>query len=58
MDSEFPEEPRTSRTKTAEQPRAGRKCTIDLDDPDSLAEFLMEIARVVRDKKRITVTIE
>lgn len=52
------EEPACSRTKTAERPKVGRKVTIDLDDSDSLADFLAEVAKVIRERKRITVTIE
>lgn len=50
--------PSLSRTKTAERPKSGRKITIDLDDPDALADFLLEISRLVRERKRISVTIE
>lgn len=47
-----------SRTRTAELPKSGRKITIDLDDADSLSDFLIEIARLVKEKKRIVVTVE
>lgn len=50
--------PTRSRTKTAERPKSGRKITLDLEDPDALADFLLEISRLVRERKRISVTIE
>lgn len=52
------EEPSSSRTKTAERPQPGRKITLDLEDPDALADFLIEVSRLVRERKRISVTIE
>lgn len=50
--------PASSRTKTAERPKSGRKITLDLEDSDALADFLLEISRLVRERKRISVTIE
>jgi hypothetical protein len=55
LDIEQPCEPRT---KTAERPRSGRKITIDLDDADALSDFLLEISKLIRHRKRISVTIE
>lgn len=52
------EEPPSSRTKTAELPKSGRKVTIDLDDPEALANFLLEISQLIRERKRISVTVE
>lgn len=52
------DEPVMSRTKTAERPKSGRKITIDLEDSDALADFLAEISRLVRERKRISITIE
>lgn len=50
--------PSIPRTKTAEQPQVGRKITIDLDDAEGLATFLLEISQLVRARRRLTITIE
>ena len=52
------EPPTLPRTKTAEQPRVGRKLTIDLDDAEGLAAFLIEISQLVREHRRLTIIIE
>ena len=31
---------------------------LDLDDPNSLADFLEHVARLIRERKRIVITIE
>lgn len=51
------DEPVTSRAPTKPLPRRGR-LEIDLDDAKSVAEFLELMARMLKEKGRLIITIE
>jgi len=46
------------RTKTAPQPKTGHRIEIDLDDPDSLSDFLLQVSKLIREKRRVVIIIE
>ena len=47
-----------SRTTTKELPAEPLRVQIDLDDPESLAEFLEYVCKVIRKRRRVIITIE
>lgn len=55
---EDPDSPIESRTKTAPRPKLGHRIEIDLDDADSLADFLVTVAELVRRRKRLVIIVE
>lgn len=48
----------TDRKKTVKVPIApGDKMVVDLDHPDAVADFLEVTARLIREKRRITISV-
>ncbi len=52
------DDPACARTKTAPRPRPGHRIEIDIDDADSLSDFLLTISKLVREKRKITIVVE